>query len=593
MAWYEQGLQGDAGAYATSPSPTQPAAYYGYSMYNCAAPVIIDSFSLNPNIAAGNTYRIPLSTFSMGTQLWIDVDVTSRQVSNICSWSPGVIYLMRHHCTLILRNKNSRLQLGSTDIDYITGFADAATAVPAYEFSIYGFNYVRTSGHPENNPSYAFPFRAGSAGLNSSIICDANANGISFWIAGFNSKAGPYGSDNVYVNFSCPVSLLGTISTATLNDPSWFDPLADSVVPEDPGTGWGEGGNIPDLPVSPTYPGTDMTFPDLPTGAGAFGFGRLTLFKPTAEQLGDALDILYEDEDTSSITELVEKILESFKKWFYKPEQYCVSLMISPVDAATSASKNIKFGKYDSEVNASYVSSQWHITDCGYIDVPLKYGSFLDFEPHAKLKIYLPFIGLRSVNANEIIGGRIEIKYYTDMLTGVSVCMMMVKRAGSNDTILYTYDCNVALQVPLTSENYNTVISSVMSAGVAAIGAGAAAAITGGASAPMMAGLAMSGINSAANAASNIGAPDLTQSGQLTSNSGVLCHPYPYLCVQMPIPTTPSNYNTEKGRPSNIYMNIGRCKGRTVISEFHADIPGAFAEDIEAIKAAFRRGVYV
>lgn len=588
MAWYSSGLQGQT-LYGVSSSLNRPAyAEYGYTQYNCPGPVIVDSFALNPNATA--PYTIPLNTFS-NCQLFIDVlSISTWHVdyfSSMLRWgTDGVTQTCRMRIRKLSEPVDGGTYIGDQfSQQYLTNYYDGGGQVPGdLAFSIYGIAYGLNGGI--FYPHTAFPYGGKSAGLNNSILMVETAQGLDFHIAGFTSYV-TY-ADTTF-EYACPVTArIGRLSTSILADRTYFDPEVDQGV--DTGTGGSVGGgeNIPSLPVSPSYPGTDMTFPSLPTGASAFGFSRMALYKPSASQLADALDILYADSTESTL----ETIIESCKKWWYKPDQYCISLMLSPVNATTSASKNIKFGKYDSEVSAPYVADQYHITDCGTIDVPLKYGSFLDFEPHAKIKLYLPYVGFRTMNANEIIGGQIAIKYYTDLLTGASVCMVMVKRQGSNDTILYTFDCNLCVQVPLTSLSYSTVVQNLISAGVASVTLGAGIATGGVAGAGAIFAGASGAGQSALNAIGNSGSPDLTQSGSLSANTGVMCYPTPYICVQMPIPTTPANYTYEKGRPSNIYLSISACKGLTVINTLHVDIPGITDTEVEMIRQAFKRGVY-
>lgn len=587
MAWYDNGLQGTF-TYPLSSNITQPALYYGNPTYNAGHPVIIDSYSLNTNKGDGETYRALLNTFSMGTQIYLDFTVEARTVTYPASNTliGGTCREMRHGFYMYMKNADGTIiNLGGGG-DSILVSRNGGEVPYGLGYSIYGWEYGTTNG--QMYATACFPFGGRSAVNTQSLICAKSSAGIDFYVAGFQGQLGPFAGD-VYVTFSCPLIYIGRIPNSYLNDPKWFDPDADAFKGDsDSNGGFGMGGNIPDLPVSPSYPGTDMTFPSVPTGASAFGFSRLNLFKPSAEQLADALDILYYDSDESTL----ETILESCKKWFYKPEQYCISLMLSAVDATATIIKPIKFGKYDPEVNASCVDNQWQITDCGTIDIPLKYGSFLDFEPHAKIKLYLPYVGLRSLNANEVIGGQLAIKYYTDMLTGVSVCMVLVSRPGSNNTILYTFDCNIGIQVPLTSENYNKVVSNLLSAGVSA-GIAIAGTAMGGVGGVASLGASAGTIGAGVGALSSMGSPELTQSGNLSANSGVLCYPKPYVCIQMPIPTTPSNYNYEKGRPSNVYTNIGSCQGFTVISNLHVDIPGALDSEVQQIRDKFKKGVFI
>lgn len=593
MAWYDNGI----GTYKAKGSVTQPASEYAYNMENLIGGEMCDSISMDGNKPIGEPYNILLNSFSLGTQLYLECTpqlLRGNARAGLLGWDDLGFNFINTQFRAFLKKGSTKVYVSplfsGSPFNFITSFDNGA--FPEYTFNCYKFNYIQAfntgNTSPDNIPGYAFPKGGSSAVLTNQIACVSTASGIEFYVCGFPARSGPYVPDDIYIDFNCPCYGLFTLSTSILNDPFWFDPVEDAYQP-DSGDGDGEGGNVPKLPINGDYPKDDIDFPDLPGGATAFGFSRLTLYKPTDNQLADALDILYTDSTESTL----ETIIESCKKWWYKPEQYCISLMIMPIDVSTSNSKVIKFGKYNSQVVAPYISNQWIITDCGSISVPLKYGTFYDFEPYAKVKIYLPFIGFRSLNANEVIGGTIAIKYYTDMLTGASVCHVKVTREGSSSAILYTFECNIGMQVPLTSNNYDTVVSNLLSAGVAGITMGIGAAAGGVAGAPAIYAGAAGIAGSVVSGASNMGSPELTQSGNLSANTGMLSHKKPYICVQMPVPTTPSNYNNLKGRPSNIFANIGSCRGLTIVKNLHVDIPGATDEEKNLIKSAFERGVII
>lgn len=596
MAWYDTGLQGSLGgvAWPISGGINQPAISVLLTAQNIYSPAVCGSISLNTGILPDNSYDVLLNSFSTKAQIYARITPVVRNITLYLNETFPALpaRAIWHQTAFYIKKGDDVINLQSSSNQSIYSYlVEVTSGLQENLFSIYGYEYWTLQGF--NLPIYplnvAYPRGGPDAGLTNQFACVKAGNNLDFYTIGKACQVGPYGGSNEYFTFDAPCSFLFRIPESLLNDPAWFDPNLDGYVPDDTGDGGGGGGNIPGLPVSPDYPGDDIDFPGLPTGANAFGFSRLTLYKPTSQELSDALDILYTDSDESTL----ETIIESCKKWWYKPDQYCIGLMISPVNATTSSSKNIKFGKYDSEVSAAYVTSQYQIVDCGTISVPLKFGSFVDFEPHAKAKLYLPYIGFRSININEVMGGTIAIKYYIDMLTGSGVCQIKVSKPQSNSSILYTYECNVATQIPLTANTYAAVVSNLLQAGVSA-GMVAAGVMTGGAAtAPAVFAGASGVVQSAVGAGSAMGAPDMTQSGQLTCNTGVLCHPKPYLAIQMPVPTTPSNYNSEKGRPSNVYMPLSSCSGKTVITDLHIDVSGAYAEEIDQIRAAFQRGVYM
>lgn len=568
MGFWQYGLQGQ------NAFPTSGSLSYPYStLANLTGAKAVASFSLNSGVNMGDTYRILLNTFSLGTQLYLECYPTNDGDVSLRQPVGGTGTLITHHIRLALKSGNNWIypNMGyyqGAGTQYFSEIRGGTAGFAALNFNIYNYFYCMFM---ENNiPGYAYPRGGDGAALTNQIAMVSYSDHVSFYLMGHPCS---FDVGDVTYHYDCPCIEIGSISNTYLEDGSLFDAGRDGMSEEDSESSNGEGGgNIPGLPTSPKYPSDNIDFPSLPTGASAFGFSRLNLFKCTDAILGNALDILYSDSTESTL----ETIIESCKKWWYKPDQYCISLMLSPVDATTSASKNIKFGKYDSGVSAPFVTSQWHEVNCGSINVPLKYGSFIDFEPHAKAKIFLPFIGFRSISINEIIGSTIYIKYHIDILTGVGVCMVKVVKQQSSSSVLYTYDCNVNIQVPLTANNYNQVVSSLLSASMSAVsgnGMGAAAGL--------------------AQAASSLGSPDLSQSGSLSPNSGILSVLTPFVAIQMPVPSIPSGYNEQVGKPSNVYTAIGNLSGFTVCEDIHVNISGATSEEISMIEDAFHKGVFV
>ena len=427
MGFWQYGLQGQ-NAFPTSGGVTTPYS----TLQNLSGAKAVASFSLNSGINMGDTYRILLNTFSLGTQLYLECYPTNDGDVSLMQPVGGTGTRITHHIRLALKSGNNWIypnvgHYQGAGTQYFSEIRGGTAGFAALNFNIYNYFYCMFM---ENNiPGNAYPRGGDGAGLTNQIAMVSYSDHVSFYLMGHPCS---FEVGDVTYHYDCPCIEIGSISNTYLEDGSLFDAGRDGMSEEDSESSNGEGGgNIPGLPTSPKYPSDDIDFPSLPSGASAFGFSKLALYKCTDSILASALDILYSDSTESTL----ETIIESCKKWWYKPDQYCLSLMLSPVDATTSASKNIKFGKYDSGVSAPFVTSQWHTVDCGSIDVPLKYGSFIDFEPHAKAKIFIPFVGFRSISINEIIGSKIYIKYHIDILTGVGVCMVKVEDKTFNSLL--------------------------------------------------------------------------------------------------------------------------------------------------------------
>ena len=560
MGWWTYGINGSK-SYASSGSATLK---YG-TLYDISGYRQIGSISMDANKPLDQPYRVLLNTFSLGTQIYAELTPSkhTEYVKWGDNWEPTPV--IRHGVSLLIKQGDYEIyfarDFGRDVFEYFIEFHPAVIG----QFSIYYRLYAEATVVPLI-PVLAFPRDGRGGGLTNQIAIISHNNGIDFYVVGYTSS-GEMGGTNYF--YQCPAYKLGTLSSEYLNDPTLFDGNVDAYQPDE-GSDDGPGYGIPGLPTSPSYPGTDVDFPDLPTGANAFDFSRLTLFKPTAANLASALDILYSDETETTL----ETIIESCKKWWYKPDQYCISLMLSPVDATAGTSKNIKFGKYDSEVSAPTVTSQWQVVDMGSCNIPLKYGSYLDFNPHANAKIMLPFVGIRSVNLNEIMGATLYCKYYVDMLTGASLCMLKVAKVSSNSIVTYTYECNTSFQIPLTANNYNQVITSLISAGISA-----GSQNYGNMSANI------------AQAMSSLGSASLTESGKLTANSGMLGEFTPYVILEFPVPSSPNQYNNYKGMPCDVYTPLNNISGFTRIDYIHLDIPNATDQELSEIEQMLKTGV--
>lgn len=558
MAFWQYGLQGQ-NAFPSSGSVTRP--HNVDEIHNCR---IIGSFTLNTNIPIDESYRVLLNTFSLGTQLIIDF--VPEPVTYYIPPSQRPVSGVRHRGYLKLRSKlGSEINLGSFTNDSALGYFTETSEVYT-PFNIYYQNFHTSLNAYPMPPAKAFPRGGSGAGTTNQLAMVSRSSGCDFYIVGFATSITV---GDVQYHYNNPAVYIGTLSNTYLENPAFFDLNQDSYRPDE-GSNEGPGDGIPPLPTAPDYPGENDDFPELPTGASAFAFSKLKLFKPTAAQLGDALDILYTDGTDSTI----EQILESAKKWWYKPEQYCIALMLSPVDAPTATSEHIKFGRYDSGVFSDVVSSQWVKVNLGSCTIPLKFGSFLDFNPHTKAKIYLPFVGFRNISVSEIMGATLYCEYNIDMLTGAAIAFIKIKKESSNTVVSYAFECNVAFQVPLTSNNYNTVITTLISASVSAAAqnyAGAALKMVG----PM----------------NGLGNQELTESGKMTSNSGVLGSFTPAVIIEFPVPSTPSGYSGYRGIPSDVTSNLGSVHGYTVVDYVHLDIPEATEEEINEIELLLKSGV--
>ena len=513
----------------------------------------------------GSTYSKLLLTTESGTQIYLEVkrELTTAELyrptetKNVW-WFPCRFYLRKNGQNYYYDN-TWHYSLGLTYLDNIYLYYDRVYPQDPVEYDNGNFVYKMQP----------FPYNGSQAMNNATIGYTSDNSGIHIYVVGFNCT---YWSTHFT---GCPSNRVLTIPSAVLNNTDYFSPLdgaSDNDVAEEQSKHRRSTNN---------YKGEDIGFPSLPTGASALGLSTMSMYNPSASQLSNALDILYTDSEESTL----EQIIETCKKWWYKPQQYCVSCMLTPVPVSTSTSKNIYFGKYNTQVSAPTVTNQWQIVDCGTLSVPLMYGNYLDFTK-VQAMIFLPYIGFRNINVQEIMGGTIAIKYYIDIYTGSGVCFIKCSNQGCNNSVLYSYECNVNTQVPITSNDYTTIVTNLIKASVSV----ASTVATGGMTAPIGASLLT---GSTLTSAQTMSAPPIQTSGCLTPNTGVLGNAKPYIVLHFPVSVIDSEYISMYGMRSDYTTNVGSLTGFNSFKEIHLDNIALPSEVLKEVESQFKQGVII
>lgn len=557
MAWWDYGIQGkpgegniiSSGGLSYPGGPHVVPSLDGYQS--------VGSIPLTGNPVEGQIYSKLILTTATGTQVFIDY--RARLQTGV------TVYLPEETVNIWVFGFRTRLHKSGTDLIIGSGFTEQYGAtIIAGEDDIYNFNYRGNNG-VFSNPLGAFNKDKGGNLVQVGAL--STSDGITFYDVGFT-----WIHPNNDYTVKNPALAMCSIPSSALNNKYWFDPEKDALPPAAYYEGVNSGGSS-GRPVDYDYAGDDVDFPDLPSGASAIGIGRMKLYHPTAAQLNTILDVIWTDPTPDPSWDVLDKLVENFTKWLYKPEKWLVSLMLMPINISGTNQK-VYLGKYDTMTTSPAISNQWQIVDCGSLSIPLKSDSAFDFSPYVKAMIYLPYVGFRPINANEIMGGTIYIKYYIDMFTGSGLCLIKIANENSNTSVLYSYECNIAQQVPITSDNYNQVINSLISASLslASHNMGAAAA-------------------QGADTISGLFSPDVQTSGKENPNTGALGSEVPYVVLHFPVQAMPSGFENQNGYPSSLNIMLGNLSGYTEVEKIHLDIPGATDEELKMIDDALKQGV--
>lgn len=335
-------------------------------------------------------------------------------------------------------------------------------------------------------------------------------------------------------------------------------------------------------PVTPTFPSQDTSgtgggdsadpdynpfsdpipFPDLPS-VSALNMGLISAYNPTDVQLRLLAGKLWSDD-----------FFDEIKKINNDPMEAVISLHLVPIHLTPSTTRSCKIGNYDSEITMPVIGTQFMNVSGGSIQVNERFASALDYSPYTTVYIHIPFVGIVPLDIDYIMKKTITVNYQVDILTGSAVAMVKC-----NNALLYTFPCDVAMKIPLTSSNhqalYQHAIDMAASVGDLAVSAGA----VGGDVSPMAVG--HSTVRALESALSTVASKhsEVQKSGSITGAQGILDSYETYLIFHRPIQSLASDFAHFKGFPCNITYTLSSLSGYTEVE--YAHLEGVTATDAE------------
>lgn len=256
--------------------------------------------------------------------------------------------------------------------------------------------------------------------------------------------------------------------------------------------------------------------------------------------------------------------------------------------------------------------------DCGSIDIEPEFRDFRDYAPYTQIEVYLPLCGTVDVDPAYFMGHSMSITYWYDVST--MSCSACIYRDGI--TLYKVVNGSLGAEIPLTSlrmgdyqnsihaleqaqkQNEMRMASAMVSMGISAAGMLAAPA-TGGASLGLTA-LGLSGLKSGietVNAMDDIQyqmthtQPAISQTSASESQNAFCAggvYPKVYIKRAKTLESfDPDIYGHTVGYACNVNAYIGDMQGYTVATNIDTSGINATVDEINAIKQAFSKGVYL
>lgn len=311
-----------------------------------------------------------------------------------------------------------------------------------------------------------------------------------------------------------------------------------------------------------------------PLNLSATNTDLLSIYTLDQNGVNELAKFIYSDIFDATYQEKLNSIL----KLFGDVMDQIVSFGIVPFAVAGKASDIMPYLDIHAPVHCKIPYSQYITINCGTKTIGNYWNNFLDYSPYTKYELYLPFIGYKEIDADEIVNKNLSIKYRVDILTGDLVCFITI-----DEKVRYQFGGNCLISLPLNSSAKDTgsVISGVASLTTAVggllLGSGTAAG----------AGIAGAAVNLITDKQT------IKHGSSLSSSSNYLGVLNPVLYITRPRQNVPADYGKIKGYPSNITTQLKNLSGYTVIDEIHLENMSATDDEIEEIETLLKQGVII
>lgn len=293
------------------------------------------------------------------------------------------------------------------------------------------------------------------------------------------------------------------------------------------------------------------------------------------------------DDDTTTL----EQILEGLKMYGENPISFMISSYYYPINIDSFITKTststVPFGSYQATLSApvNKVHSNYTYIDMFNVYFSGAFGDFRDYQ--SKFYIYLPFVGITSLDTDRYLYQDVSCKCFLDIRTGNIKYFLMIK---GGQCLVDTYEGSIGIAMPITGSD-NALKARQAVSGALAVYQGVSVGIQSGRGASPTG--IISGIGTSIN-----GALDFYQSapkhvsGNLSSSTAIKDPLAPYLIIEQPEIILPANLRTLYNIPDDSVNMIGTYRGFLMMDNVHLTVT-ALEEELDEINTLLTSGIIV
>lgn len=309
----------------------------------------------------------------------------------------------------------------------------------------------------------------------------------------------------------------------------------------------------------------DIPIDGLPS-VSALSTGYTRIYNPSESEMQSFCAWLFSSDFLTNVSRLINN-----------PIDYLLSVMLAPYTPAGVSGQLISMGGVTSQVSSKRVTNQYTELDCGTVELKEFWAKFYDYAPYTSVSIYLPFIGIRQLDVDDVMASTVTLKYHVDVLTGACVAIVHVDNVRALNGAVYYFEGNCHVSIPLTGTNYSNMYMSLVRGAVGAVG-------------NIVAGNPIGLVNTALDVIES-SKVNVEHAGNLSGNAGILSNYTPFLIVSRPSQSLPQDFKTFKGFVSNVTKTLDEIEGYTEVAYINVDGISATESEKDMIVNLLKSGV--
>ena len=350
------------------------------------------------------------------------------------------------------------------------------------------------------------------------------------------------------------------------------------------------GGTVPidDLPSdnTPIETGIDK-IEDMLGSFSTYGGNRgvYKIYIPTAEQFQVWMTQLYSE----NVFQAIQNIVKNVNVIQDMIMGYHILPVAIPKDGTQAPTFNMAgdvLNALFNTVNFDYTNKKTVNFSLGSIKINRVWFNHLDYSPYTSIDLYLPFIGSRKLDNDDVMGKTIQIDYQIELLTGN--CTAYIKVDGQ---VHYQFTGNCLYKIPLASGDgdvFKESATNALNSWFSTEGKSFEEFMT---NKDMMGSLKLaSGVLKDASSTKPMPGP---HSSSVQGNPSFNNLNYAYITITRRVPDIPTSYGHNYGFPCNKTVKLEDLTGYTEIESIHLDGLPYTDEELKELEGIMKGGFII